>query len=771
MFPTQWRGRRGHPLRAWNANLGDMSVSAEFDEAGVDEADDALRALVSSILSGRYREELYLWHVSALSRDEPESAARLLELMERYYRIGRMPAPQYQKLKSTIEQTIGTKQPADEFEDEDAYSYEDDVDSEESVTRELAPARVTRPERPAPRPPASVTSSAQSAEPAPARQPAPQSPRAETPAPAAPRAATLSRAAAPQPAAASPPAVAPSGKPEMPPARAPAAARRPDATDTSSRRAEAAEAPHLSIGVGTVLRDRYELLQLIGRGGMASVYKARDRYRTSLGVADCLVAIKIVQPHPSRPGSVDALGREFHNAQRLSHPNVVNVYDIDREGDASFYTMELLEGERLSQLLNRAGGRLPHRYALAIIRDIGAAIAHAHSRGVVHADLKPHNIMITRDGHVRVLDFGSGIVRPGEPWIAELSPGGDYRQATPAYASCEQLQGWCADPRDDIYALACLAYQLLAGRHPFDLRSSLVARGRRLRPRRPPGVRADSWRALRRGLAWSREQRNMTMEKWLEQLGAANCPEILPPLARLTAAPPPRLWPQRAAAAAVVLFTLGLAGFALERQADVNWHQALASVQSSWDGAWRELSGSPPAGTAALPAPPPTPAPTSAVKAAAAAGPVKPAALSAARTANARPSGPTGAPVAIAFAGNDNVPAAAHGAPRVEFAAANYDVSGGEPAAHIVVRRLGSTDGDISFAWWTEAASAQPDVDYASLGRRIERIPSGTDKITVYVPIISNPLRSRPNQFYVALSNPPGSGSAPSARASVTIDR
>ncbi|MFI4869080.1 MAG: protein kinase [Steroidobacterales bacterium] len=722
-----------------------MSVSAELDEAGVDEADDALRALVSSILSGHYKEELYLWHVSALSRDEPESAARLLELIERYHRIGRMPAPQYQMLKSTIKQTMGTKQRADEFEDEDAYSYEDDVDSEESVTRELAPARVPRPDQPAPRPRASGIPG-QSAQPAVASKSAPKSSSAETAAAASP------------------------GKPEVPLAPPPAA-RRPDAADAPARRSEAAEAAHTTIGIGTVLRDRYELLQLIGRGGMASVYKARDRYRTSLGVADCLVAIKIVQPHPSRPGSLDALGREFHNAQRLSHPNVVNVYDIDREGDASFYTMELLEGERLSQLLNRAGGRLPRRYAMAIIRDIGAAIAHAHSRGVVHADLKPHNIMITRDGQVRVLDFGSGIVRPGEPWIAELSPGGDYRQATPAYASCEQLQGWCADPRDDIYALACLAYQLLAGRHPFDLRSSLVARGRRLRPRRPTGMHGDSWRALRRGLAWSREQRNMTMEKWLEQLGAANSPEILPPLARLAAAPPPRQWPQRAAAAAVVLFSLSLAGFAIERQADVDWHQALAGVQSTWDDAWRELSGNPSAATKALPAQPAAPAPTLSVMPAAAADPVKPAALSGARAHGARTSSPIGAPAAIAFTDNANAPAAVHGAPRVEFAAANYDVALGEPAAHIVVRRLGSTDGDVSFTWWTEAASAQPDVDYAPLGRRIERIPSGTDKITVYVPIISNPLRSRSNQFYVALSNPPGSSSAPSARASVTIDR
>ena len=106
------------------------------------------------------------------------------------------------------------------------------------------------------------------------------------------------------------------------------------------------------------------------------------------------------------------------------------------------------------------------------------------------------------------------------------------------------------------------------------------------------------------------------------------------------------------------------------------------------------------------------------------------------------------------------------------FAATSYAVSGSEPAARIVVQRLGSTDGDLSFSWWTEGASAQPDVDYASLGRRIERIPSGVDKLTVYVPIISNPQRSRLSQFYVALGEAGSAGTAaPSVRATVTIDR
>jgi hypothetical protein len=108
----------------------------------------------------------------------------------------------------------------------------------------------------------------------------------------------------------------------------------------------------------------------------------------------------------------------------------------------------------------------------------------------------------------------------------------------------------------------------------------------------------------------------------------------------------------------------------------------------------------------------------------------------------------------------------------VEFAATSYEVSGDEPAARIVVRRLDGTDGDVNFSWWTEGASARPDVDYASLGRRIERIPAGTDKITVYVPIISNPLRNPLSRFYVALGDPDASGAtAPDSRASVTIDR
>src|ERR1700686_2497996 len=115
-----------------------MSVPVELNEVGVGEVDDALLSLVSAMLSGRYKQDLYLWHVSELCRDEPESAPELLGLIDRYYRLGRMPAEQYQKVKAKIEQAMGTRPAANEVERETAG---DDLDSEETVTRELTPAR------------------------------------------------------------------------------------------------------------------------------------------------------------------------------------------------------------------------------------------------------------------------------------------------------------------------------------------------------------------------------------------------------------------------------------------------------------------------------------------------------------------------------------------------------------------------------------------------------------------------------------------------------
>jgi|HubBroStandDraft_6_1064221.scaffolds.fasta_scaffold69674_1 serine/threonine protein kinase len=782
------------------------------------DGDDALRELMSSMLSGRYKEETYLWDVSSVCRSRPESVPKLLALIDRYKRIGRMSAAQHEKVKARIEQVMDIIKPAAqgsanarpvaaveqthasdaeaiaEFESDEEPS---DDDSEESNTRELA----------GPRQPAIAAAVVAPSAIAPSAAVAPAPVAAPVPEPVAQGVAAAPDENAPAPEFAGPVAAAETRVMSAPPPLSGAtvllsASRRAHSmgsSDSPSSASAPALPPDLSvtpIGVGTVLHDRYELKQLLGRGGIATVYKAVDRYRVNLGLEDCYVAVKIVQPHPSRPGSVAALGREFHNAQLLSHPNVINVFNIDHAGDASFYTMELLDGDRLSQVVRRLGV-LPRRQALAVIRDVGEAMAHAHSRGVVHADLKPHNVMITRIGQVRVLDFGSGTIRSREPWISDLSRDETYREATPAYASCEQLEGWSADPRDDIYALACIAYLLLTGRHPFNMLPSLEARARRLQPRRPPALTGEAWRALRRGLSWTREQRTMAIEDWLRQLGVSDAVDSLPPLPLLHAGRPLIVSPHRLASAAVVVVGLGLAAFTVQHQDDFDW-PTLARAHDRLSDAWRGLqslrdsSESVPAAAVAQPSsltpqaqpsaslPAPSAHKNGARDRTASAG-VSRASRTTTSDADKVPATSAPAPASnppnvsseavvtpVSYGEN---PANSANPPRLEFSAPSYVVDGTEPAARIVIRRNGSTEGDVNFVWWTEEASAKADVDYASLGRRIERIPSGSDKITVYVPIISTPLRHEITQFYVALGEPGAlHSSGPGTRSLVTID-
>ena len=688
--------------------------------------DDELRALLSAILEGRRSPQLYLRDVSALCRGKPQSGRALLLCIDRYHRLGRMSASQHETLKACIERALNATA----------------SDAREENTSDLAaePAVVVRTNRA--RRSLASRQEASSDLPAAARvqgERAIIARAASTPS----RASPMPRA---QPAAAG---AAIAARAEVSPPPAPEAA--------SGVRHQNAGADTEANALGQVLRDRYELQRVVGQGGMATVYQALDRYRASLDLEECLVALKVLRSGRTSAASARNLGREFHNAQRLSHPNVINVYEIDHDGQRPFYTMELLRGARLDEMLvRRNGAPLATGCALGIIRDIGAAIMHAHARGVVHGDLKPSNVIITQDGEVRVLDFGGQLLSLREPYLGELDEGEVYCPATPAYASCEQLERQRPDPRDDIFALACIAYLLLAGKHPFDYLSAIEARARSMRPRRPALLPLSAWRALRRGLAWSRQQRTMGIDEWLSQLELKSAPSALPPLAEIMDSAAPRYSWRRAATIALPLLALGAALVSL-----------LSPSGSTLRNAWQELQY---LGESAPPRAP-EPAPTVAQLPKSSVAPKSPA--SAARPGNAgRALAPAPALAAAAVA-----PAEAVNTPHVAFAADRFAVEDGEPAARIVVRRVGDSTGDLSFVWWTEAATAEPNVDYASLGRRTEHIASGQDKITVYVPIISNPSRQQPRQFRVALAEPDASHAAPkgsaqsNASVTVTIER
>ena len=208
--------------------------------------------------------------------------------------------------------------------------------------------------------------------------------------------------------------------------------------------------------IGRLLDNRYEILEAIGAGGMAVVYKALDHRLNRL------VAVKILKDDFSRN---QEFRRRFHAESQavamLSHPNIVSVYDVSRTGDIDYIVMELIEGITLKQYLERKGN-LNWRETLHFSMQIAKALEHAHSRGIVHRDIKPHNIMILKDGSIKVADFGIARISSAQSTLTREALGSVH------YISPEQAKGARVDCRSDLYSLGVVMYEMLTGRTPYD---------------------------------------------------------------------------------------------------------------------------------------------------------------------------------------------------------------------------------------------------------------------------------------------------------------
>jgi serine/threonine protein kinase len=271
---------------------------------------------------------------------------------------------------------------------------------------------------------------------------------------------------------------------------------------------------------GSVVRDRFILVEELGRGGMGQVFKARDLRREEAQDRNPFIALKILNAEFSaHPDSFIALQREARRASMLAHPNVVTVYDFDRDGSRIYMTMEYLEGRPLDRYLSIEGAdgcALP--VAWPIIRGIGAALAYGHQKRIVHSDLKPGNIFICSDGTVKVLDFGiSRLMRPvGGADETVFDAGQRIGGLTPAYAALEMWSGEPPDPRDDIYAFACVIYELLTGRHPFDRASAKQVSESQRAPQRIASLKRSQWEGLKKGLALRRDRRTASVDEVLK---------------------------------------------------------------------------------------------------------------------------------------------------------------------------------------------------------------------------------------------------------------
>ncbi|MEG2118716.1 MAG: Stk1 family PASTA domain-containing Ser/Thr kinase [Pseudoflavonifractor sp.] len=210
--------------------------------------------------------------------------------------------------------------------------------------------------------------------------------------------------------------------------------------------------------IGKLLDNRYEIIERIGMGGMAVVYKARCHRLNRL------VAIKILKSDLAQDAE---FRRRFHDESQavamLSHPNIVAVYDVSRSTELDYIVMELIDGITLKQYMQKKGGPLNWREALHFITQIMKALSHAHGRGIIHRDIKPHNIMVLRDGSVKVADFGiARLTSAAQNTLTQEALGSVH------YISPEQARGSHIDARSDIYSAGVVLYEMVTGRLPYE---------------------------------------------------------------------------------------------------------------------------------------------------------------------------------------------------------------------------------------------------------------------------------------------------------------
>lgn len=281
-------------------------------------------------------------------------------------------------------------------------------------------------------------------------------------------------------------------------------------TRRADERPGAAPSAHAEFQAGSLIKGRFKLEALVGRGGMGIVYRALDLRKVEARDPKPEVAVKILnQSFEQHPDAFIALQREASKAQSLAHPNIVTVFDFDRDGESVFITMELLVGKSMEEVVRATRGRgFDRPQALPVIRGMAEGLAYAHRKGIVHSDLKPANIFLTQDRTPKILDFGIARAVP----TADSGPkdefdAGSLGAYTEGYATEEMVEGRDPAPADDMYAFGIIVYEFLTGKHPFAGKSAAAARAQQLSPEPIRSLRRREWQTLAHALAFERDKR------------------------------------------------------------------------------------------------------------------------------------------------------------------------------------------------------------------------------------------------------------------------
>ena len=209
---------------------------------------------------------------------------------------------------------------------------------------------------------------------------------------------------------------------------------------------------------GKILGNRYEIIEKIGNGGMATVYKSKDR------VLNRYVAVKILRDEFTTDEEfIKRFRIEAQSAASLTHPNIVSIFDVGNEGNLYYIVMELIKGKTLKEIITEENGPLPWKWSLNVVTQIASALETAHKNNIVHRDIKPHNIIITEDGIAKVTDFGIAKAVSNSTITAFGTTIGSVH-----YFSPEHARGGFTDAKSDLYSLGVVMYEMLTGKVPFD---------------------------------------------------------------------------------------------------------------------------------------------------------------------------------------------------------------------------------------------------------------------------------------------------------------
>jgi hypothetical protein len=546
--------------------------------------------------------------------------------------------------------------------------------------------------------------------------------------------------------------------------------------------------------VGDIVAGRFVLRQRLGRGRYGLVFNALDRALSDaqLGVEHHVVLEELPPWIAERATFIECLEQLRLHPQSWSHPNIAKVLDFGRDGDKYFFCEQLLEGASLRVVLDaNAPDAFEEHEVLGILRYVGDALRYAHAKGIVHGDLRLSNVFVTDTYEVKLTGFlPSTEPRPKPVFIEDRSSSGRPHTS------------------DDVYGLACIAYELLTRRHPYDGKTPLEALGAGLTAHPPLNLSPPRWQGLSRGLALRRERRLATINEFLLELGVTGAEtlgpgpktvERAPPRAATTAETTPwrviapvepepfaEIYPEPTARVVRhrsdgrrtspvrtmlgVALAAGLAAFAYlnhmwlrDRAAGFMETAAALVLPRSVPTAAAPAATEPPAAPPSEPhAEPPVAPPVSEPRAEApaalpAAEIAPPAPAASAPVAESAPPPATPAPtpaeppalVDPTAQQPAAAPAAAPEPPRFAFAERTLTVNEGEGTARVMIRRTGSLEEAASVVWWTTDGTAVADEDYAVLGARVARFAAGEDTQILYIPLIADSLPESRESFIV----------------------